>query len=464
MGRGTAGLQFRAACASCDSGDLAALLPANPATPSPAIVDLAAASQRTRLALPRAGRRPPGRDLYAYRVEGPRDRRAGTASIRRRSCSIRSPRRALPARLSIARAAAGPGRPTAARRSACCRDRVPRSTEGELRRATRTTSSIYELHVKGFTARANSGVPADEARHFAGLVEKIPYLQELGVTVVELLPVHQFDPAGGQLLGLHDAELLRAASATTPQRRRRFDEFRAMVRAFHAAGIEVWLDVVYNHTTEGDDDRADLQLSRASTTAAITCSRPIDGSYINDTGCGNTLRTRRTRRAARWSSTACATGRDEHARRRLPLRPRVDLRARAPTARSTLDEPPIIAEISALAQQADVRADRRGVGHRQLPARPQLSRLHLAAMERQVPRRRARVREGRRRPGRRADAAAVRQRRSVPRQPARRAIARTRASTSSPRTTASACTIWSPTTRSTTRPTATATPTAPTTT
>ena len=109
---------------------------------------------------------------------------------------------------------------------------------------------IYELHVKGFTARANSGVTTEKRGTFLGLIEKIPYLKELGVTVVELLPVHQFDPQEGNYWGYmtlnffapHQGYAMHDAAA----------EFREMVRAFHAAGIEVWLDVVYNHTCEAD--------------------------------------------------------------------------------------------------------------------------------------------------------------------------------------------------------------------
>ena len=70
---------------------------------------------------------------------------------------------------------------------------------------------VYELHVKGFTARANSGVAKEKRGTFLGLIEKIPYLKELGVTVVELLPVHQFDPQEGNYWGYMTLELLRAA-------------------------------------------------------------------------------------------------------------------------------------------------------------------------------------------------------------------------------------------------------------
>ncbi len=145
---------------------------------------------------------------------------------------------------------------------------------------------IYELHVKGFTARANSGVTAEKRGTFLGLIEKIPYLKELGVTVVELLPVHQFDPQEGNYWGYmtlnyfapHQGYALH--DATT--------EFREMVRAFHAAGIEVWLDVVYNHTCEGDQTGPTYSW-RGIDNSSYYLLEP-DGHYWNDTGCGNMLR------------------------------------------------------------------------------------------------------------------------------------------------------------------------------
>ncbi len=110
---------------------------------------------------------------------------------------------------------------------------------------------VYELHVKGFTANPNSGVRRSRRGTFAGLIEKIPYLQELGITVVELLPIHQFDPQEGNYWGYMTLNFF------SPHRQYAsgdaFDEFREMVKAFHGAGIEVWLDVVYNHTAEGDE-------------------------------------------------------------------------------------------------------------------------------------------------------------------------------------------------------------------
>jgi glycogen operon protein len=147
---------------------------------------------------------------------------------------------------------------------------------------------IYELHVKGFTANPNSGVTPSRRGTFAGLTEKIPYLQELGVTVVELLPVHQFDPQEGSYWGYMTLNFF------SPHRQYAtgdaFDEFRDMVDAFHAAGIEVWLDVVYNHTSEGDERGPTYSFCGIDNKSYYLLARD-QRHYLNDTGCGNTLRT-----------------------------------------------------------------------------------------------------------------------------------------------------------------------------
>jgi isoamylase len=147
---------------------------------------------------------------------------------------------------------------------------------------------IYELHVKGFTANSNSGVPPSKRGTFAGLIEKIPYLQELGVTVVELLPVHQFDPQEGNYWGYMTLNFF------SPHRQYAagdaFDEFREMVKKFHAAGIEVWLDVVYNHTSEGNEDGPTYSFRGIDNKSYYLLTRN-PRYFLNDTGCGNTLRT-----------------------------------------------------------------------------------------------------------------------------------------------------------------------------
>jgi isoamylase len=120
---------------------------------------------------------------------------------------------------------------------------------------------IYEMHVGGFTRHPSSGVAADKRGTYAGLIEKIPYLRDLGVSAVELLPVFAFDeedgPAGlGNYWGYQPLSFFAPhdgySSLSHPLGA--VNEFRDMVKALHRAGIEVILDVVYSHTTEGKED------------------------------------------------------------------------------------------------------------------------------------------------------------------------------------------------------------------
>ena len=147
---------------------------------------------------------------------------------------------------------------------------------------------VYELHVKGFTARANSGVARDTRGTFAGVIEKIPYLKSLGVTIVELLPVQQFDPQEGNYWGYMTLHFFSPHQSYA--HRDAFEEFRAMAQAFHAAGIEVWLDVVYNHTTELGEAGPTYSY-RGIDNNSYYLLTPDRRQYINDTGCGNTVRT-----------------------------------------------------------------------------------------------------------------------------------------------------------------------------
>jgi isoamylase len=150
---------------------------------------------------------------------------------------------------------------------------------------------VYELHVKGFTARANSGVSPQNRGTFAGLAEKIPYLKNLGITAVELMPVHQCDPQEGSFWGYMTLNFFSphqgyAASNTSEGAA---EEFRAMVEAFHDNGIEVWLDVVYNHTSEGDLT-GPTHSYRGIDNQSYYLLTPDGSQYRDDTGCGNTLR------------------------------------------------------------------------------------------------------------------------------------------------------------------------------
>src|SRR6266511_3208270 len=152
---------------------------------------------------------------------------------------------------------------------------------------------IYELHVKGFTNHPNSSVSSDKRGTYAGLIEKIPYLQELGVTAVELMPVFQYDPQDGNYWGYmplnffapHHGYATRQAAGACQQQ----NEFRVMVKALHQAGIEVILDVVYNHTAEGNQHGPVYSFKGIdNSTYYLISDRPWD-PYENFSGTGNTL-------------------------------------------------------------------------------------------------------------------------------------------------------------------------------
>jgi len=161
------------------------------------------------------------------------------------------------------------------------------------RPASRTI--VYEMHLRGFTKHPSSGIADNKRGTYAGLIEKIPYLQELGVTAVELMPVFQFDaqdcPPGlvnywgyapVSFFAPHQAYSSRQ-DALGP-----LDEFRDMVKALHRAGIEVILDVVFNHTAEGDHDGPTLSLRGFDNSTYYI----LDGNrarYANFSGTGNTL-------------------------------------------------------------------------------------------------------------------------------------------------------------------------------
>ena len=149
---------------------------------------------------------------------------------------------------------------------------------------------IYELHVKGFTKNPNSGVDPARAGTYAGLVEKIPYLKELGVTVVELMPVFQRDPQEGDYWGYMPLNFFapHAQYASTGADCQHL-EFKSMVKAFHQAGIGVVLDVVYNHTCEGDH-RGPIYSYKGFDSASyyMMSSDPVN-PYANYSGTGNTL-------------------------------------------------------------------------------------------------------------------------------------------------------------------------------
>ncbi len=149
---------------------------------------------------------------------------------------------------------------------------------------------IYELHVRAFTARENSGVEPAKRGTFAGLVEKIPYLVDLGITAVELMPVVQQDPQEGSSWGYMPLAFfaLHRNYASSPDIAEMLDEFRGMIDAFHAAGIEVLLDVVYNHTTE-EGETGPIYNFKGIDNSTYYLLQPGWRHYRDDTGTGNTL-------------------------------------------------------------------------------------------------------------------------------------------------------------------------------
>jgi glycogen operon protein len=154
---------------------------------------------------------------------------------------------------------------------------------------------IYEMHVRGFTAHSSSGLPESKRGTYAGLVEKIPYLRQLGVTAVELLPVFQFDPQDAppgrtNYWGYSPVSFFAPHQAYSSRQdpMGAVDEFRDMVKALHRNGIEVILDVVFNHTAEGGSD-GPTQCLRGLDNPAYYLLCEDRSQYANFTGTGNTL-------------------------------------------------------------------------------------------------------------------------------------------------------------------------------
>ena len=150
---------------------------------------------------------------------------------------------------------------------------------------------IYELHVKGFTKNPNSGIRPSCAGTYSGLVEKIPYLNELGITVVELMPIFQRDPHECDYWGYMPLNFFspHAQYASTRDDDGQHLEFKEMVKAFHQAGIAVVLDVVYNHTCEGDHRGPIYGFKGFGGSDYYMPSSDPMAPYANYSGTGNTL-------------------------------------------------------------------------------------------------------------------------------------------------------------------------------
>jgi isoamylase len=168
--------------------------------------------------------------------------------------------------------------------------------EGDLPLNTPSSRTIiYEMHVKGFTRHPNSGIAEGLRGTYAGLIKRIPYLHDLGITAVELLPVFQFDPQDCppgvvNYWGYAPVSFFspHQGYSSRPDPLGPVDEFRDMVKALHRSGIEVILDVVYNHTAEGGDGGPTLSF-RGFDNLAYYILEEDRSRYANYSGCGNTL-------------------------------------------------------------------------------------------------------------------------------------------------------------------------------
>lgn len=214
---------------------------------------------------------------------------------------------------------------------------------------------IYEMHVRGFTQHASSRVDKARRGTFRGVIDKIPHLKELGITAVELMPVFQFDPQEENYWGYMPINFFAPhhAYSTDPTTCRQHDEFREMVHELHRAGIEVILDVVYNHTGEGDHRGPTYSLKGIDNSTYYMVTGDAQTPYANFSGTGNTLHT--ANRAVRrliidslryWVCEMHVDG------FRFDL---ASIFTRNPDGSVSHTEPPIFGEIAAHPELADVR-------------------------------------------------------------------------------------------------------------
>lgn len=232
--------------------------------------------------------------LYGYRVQGPSEPERG---LRFDSTKVLLDPygRVVVVPKGYSRGAAPEGGSGTAMKSVVVDSRTY-DWEGDapLRRPAAQTI-IYEMHVRGFTRHPSSKLPESLRGTYAGVIEKIPYLRQLGITAVELLPVFQFDaldcpPGKTNYWGYAPVAFFAPHQAYSSRQEPLGDvnEFRDMVKALHRAGIEVILDVVFNHTAEGDERGPTLSF-RGIDNPTYYILEGGGAQYANYTGCGNTL-------------------------------------------------------------------------------------------------------------------------------------------------------------------------------
>jgi isoamylase len=234
--------------------------------------------------------------LYAYRVEGPFDPSTGMRFDQTKVLLDPYGRGVVVPEAYRRDDARGPGDNARTAMKNVVVDVSAYDWEGDtpLQRPSSQTI-VYEMHVRGFTRHTSSGLPEKTRGTFAGLVEKIPYLKQLGITAVELLPVFQFDPQDSPS-GLVNYWGYSPVSFFAPHQGYcsrqdplgAVEEFRDMVKALHRAGLEVILDVVFNHTAEGDHRGPTLSL-RGLDNRTYYILETDRVRYANYSGTGNTL-------------------------------------------------------------------------------------------------------------------------------------------------------------------------------
>jgi len=234
--------------------------------------------------------------LYGYRARGRFDPASGTRFDATKVLLDPYGRGVVVPRSYSREAARHPGDNCATAMKSVVVDASTYDWEGDtpLKRPSSRTI-IYEMHVRGFTRHPNSGLKENLRGTYAGLIEKIPYLKQLGVTAVELLPVFQFDPQDyppGKVNYWGYAPVSFFAPHQAYSSRRDplgpIDEFRDMVKALHREGLEVILDVVFNHTAEGDHTGPTISL-RGLDNSIYYLLEPDQSRYANFSGTGNTL-------------------------------------------------------------------------------------------------------------------------------------------------------------------------------
>jgi glycogen operon protein len=236
---------------------------------------------------------------YAYRVNGPFNPGAGQR-FNRNKVLIDPYARANANNLWQRAAACGPEDNAAASMRSIAIDTAGYDWEGDLPlNQPPEDAVVYEMHARGFTRSPSSGVKNPGT--FAGIIEKIPYLKSLGISAVELLPVFDFDETA--VMHVVDGQELRdywgystvgffapqSSYCVSPERGSHLREFRDLVKALHRAGMDVILDVVFNHTDEGNQLGPTFAF-RGIDNRTYYFLVPWDMQYYMEfSGCGNTF-------------------------------------------------------------------------------------------------------------------------------------------------------------------------------